>query len=163
MLDAEGYYNAQAFGVNSHLGEDWNGNGGGNTDLGDSVQSVAHGVVFQADHAGKGWGKVVRVLHNSGDNEAPRYVESLYGHLDSIDVRVGQVIRRGQRLGTIGTADGRYLAHLHLEIRDILDLPVGPGYSAKTRGYLSPTDFIRDNRPAPYKPLEHIRKITKVL
>ncbi len=26
-----GYYNAQVFGKNNHLGDDWNGVGGGNT------------------------------------------------------------------------------------------------------------------------------------
>jgi hypothetical protein len=35
--DGEGYYNAQGFGKNNHLGADWNGNGGGNTDLGDTI------------------------------------------------------------------------------------------------------------------------------
>lgn len=142
-----GYYNAQGFGENHHLGEDWNGNRGGNTDLGDPVKSVAHGVVFEAKSAGEGWGNVVRVLHNVGNAEAPSYVESLYGHLDSIDVGVGQVLKRGQRLGTIGTANGRYIAHLHLEMRDILDLPIGPGYAAETTGYLKPTDFINSHRP----------------
>ena len=29
--DAQGYYDAQSFGRNRHLGEDWNGNGGGNS------------------------------------------------------------------------------------------------------------------------------------
>ena len=29
----------------------------------------------------------------------------------------------------IGNNDGMYLAHLHFEIRDKLNLPIGPGYS----------------------------------
>ena len=29
--DAKGYYDAQSFGKNRHLGSDWNGVGGGNT------------------------------------------------------------------------------------------------------------------------------------
>lgn len=40
--DAKGYYNAQKFGENNHLGDDWNGNGGGNSDLGDEVFSCAN-------------------------------------------------------------------------------------------------------------------------
>lgn len=41
-LEAKGYGNAQTFGANSHLG-DWSGICGGNTDLGDSIFSVANG------------------------------------------------------------------------------------------------------------------------
>jgi hypothetical protein len=33
--NGKGYYNAQKFGENTHLGEDWNGVRGGNSDLGD--------------------------------------------------------------------------------------------------------------------------------
>lgn len=44
--DAKGYYDAQSFGKNNHLGSDWNGNGGGNSDFGDDVFSIADGVVF---------------------------------------------------------------------------------------------------------------------
>jgi len=39
-----------------------------------------------------------------------------------------------------------YLAHLHFEIRDNLDLPVGGGYSTNTSGYINPTEFITNNR-----------------
>jgi len=39
--DAKGYYNAQGFGKNAHLGDDWNGTGGGNSDLGDPIYEEA--------------------------------------------------------------------------------------------------------------------------
>ncbi len=145
--NAGGYYNAQVFGENNHLGEDWNGNGGGNTDLGDSVGAVAHGVVLMAGNAGKGWGNVVRLVHNAGTDQHPWYVESLYGHLDSMAVSPGQVVKRGENIGTIGTAGGAYLAHLHLEVRDVLDMPTGPGYAAVVTGYVEPTLFIQSHRP----------------
>lgn len=141
--DASGYYNAQKFTENFHLGEDWNGTGGGNTDLGDPVFSIGDGVVFFAADHGPGWGNIVRVVHILGDSA----VESLYGHLDTISVREGQVLKRGEQLGTIGNADGIYYAHLHFEMRDALGLPVGPGYHDDTTGYLHPTRFIRANRP----------------
>jgi murein DD-endopeptidase MepM/ murein hydrolase activator NlpD len=142
---ADGYYNAQLFGKNDHLGEDWNGNGGGDTDLGDPVKAVAHGVVLMAGDAGKGWGNVVRLLHNAGTDDKPEYVESLYAHLDSMTVSVGKRVERGQVIGTIGTAKGAYLAHLHLELRDSLDMPIGRGYSKNARGYLNPTAFIESH------------------
>jgi murein DD-endopeptidase MepM/ murein hydrolase activator NlpD len=145
---ATGYYNAQSFGANDHLGDDWNGLGGGDTDLGDPVLAIGHGVVSSAGDHGGGWGKVVRVVHDIGPAGAPVHVESLYAHLDSIEVSRGEVVARGQRIGTIGDAGGRYPAHLHLEVRDRVGLPLGRGYGAKVRGYLDPTAFILARRPA---------------
>lgn len=143
--DASGYYDAQPFGANDHLGNDWNGDGGGNTDLGDPVHSIAAGVVRIASDLGGGWGNVVRVVHACGEVPGGE-VESLYAHLDAIDVREGQRVARGERLGTIGTAGGQYRAHLHLELRARPGLPLGGGYGADTAGYLDPTEFIRRHR-----------------
>ena len=145
---ATGYYNAQPFGENTHLGDDWNGNGGGDTDLGDPVLAIADGVVTSAEDHGGGWGKVVRLVHDVGPAGAPVHVESLYAHLDSIEVKTGEVVGLGHRVGTIGDAGGRYPAHLHLELRDRVGLPLGHGYGARVRGYLDPTAFILARRPA---------------
>jgi len=144
---ATGYYNAQPFGENSHLGDDWNGVGGGDTDLGDPVLAIAAGVVRSTHDHGGGWGRVVRVVHDIGAAGAPVYIESLYAHLASTEVAAGDVIARGHRIGTIGNAGGRYPAHLHLEIRDQVGLPLGRGYGADVSGYLDPTAFIRARRP----------------
>ena len=139
--NAGGYYDAQPFGINDHLGNDWNGNGGGDTDLGDPVHAIAAGVVTVASDHGGGWGNVVRVVHPCG--EVPgREVESLYAHLDTIEVQEGQRVDRGQRIGTIGTAGGQYRAHLHLELRARRGMPLGGGYSKDTAGYLDPSAFI---------------------
>jgi len=35
---------------------------------------------------------------------------------------------------------------LHLELRDFLDMTMGPGYSNDWEGYLDPSYFIRNNR-----------------
>jgi murein DD-endopeptidase MepM/ murein hydrolase activator NlpD len=145
--DGDGYYDAQPFGENHHLGEDWNGVGGGDTDLGDPVTAVAAGRVTWAGHAGPGWGKVVRVAHRYREGGRERSVESMYAHLDAIEVELGQVVSRRDRIGTIGNADGRYHAHLHFEMRERLDLGAGPGYAADARGWISPNDFIDAHRP----------------
>ena len=143
--DASGYYDAQPFGINDHLGNDWNGNGGGDTDLGDPVHAIATGVVTVASDHGGGWGNVVRVVHPCGETPAQQ-VESLYAHLDTVEVQEGQRVGRGQRLGTIGTAGGQYRAHLHLELRARPGLPLGGGYGKDTTGHLDPSAFIRRHR-----------------
>ncbi len=135
----EGYYNAQGFGRNNHLGDDWNGVGGGNTDLGDPVYSIANGLVVYAEDHGPGWGNVVRVVHYLKDSTQ---VESLYAHFDEIMVEVGDWVRLGDQLGTIGNANGIYPAHLHLEIRDQIGMDIGGGYSRNRDGFLDPTNFI---------------------
>lgn len=142
--DAKRYYNAQPFGENSHLGDDWNGVGGGNSDLGDPVYSIAHGLVVEAEDHGSGWGNIIRIVHqlDSGGQQ----VESLYAHLDTIIVEVGDFVERGDPIATIGNAEGAYWAHLHLEIRDIVGLPLGGGYSHTAAGYLDPTVFIEEHR-----------------
>lgn len=143
--DAVGYYDAQPFGERDHLGEDWNGNGGGDSDLGDPVHAIAAGVVVSARDHGGGWGNVVRVAHDLGTTR----IESLYAHLDRMDVAAGQVVAVGESIGTIGTAGGRYPAHLHLELRNRVGMPLGGGYSRDRSGHLDPTAFIRGARRPP--------------
>jgi len=146
--DAKGYYNAQGFQKNNHLGDDWNANTGGNTDLGDPIYAISNGYVVFAQDLKGGWGKVVRVVHMlAGQN--PKWVESVYAHCDSILVEKGQGVKIGEQIATIGNADGAYLAHLHLEIRDSLDMPIGGGYSSNIEGYLDPTQFIKKHRLIP--------------
>ncbi|MCB0836641.1 MAG: M23 family metallopeptidase [Bacteroidetes bacterium] len=145
--NARKYYNANPFGTDLHLGDDWNGVGGGNTDFGDPVYSIGIGIVSVAEDFGPGWGNVVRVLHNIGTFDQPQLIESLYAHLDKMHVAVGDTLQRGQQLGTIGDAHGAYYAHLHLEIRSKAGMPLGGGYSENTAGYLDPTKFIKARRP----------------
>lgn len=126
-------YNAQPFLTNRHLGDDINGIGGWNSDLGDPVHAVADGVVMHAGWPSDGWGNVVILFHELPDGEI---VQTFYGHLDTMSVPVGKQVRRGERIGTIGTANGNYLAHLHFEIRRSSTLEVGVGYSEKKLGRL---------------------------
>jgi len=122
--DAKGYYNAQKFGQNNHLGDDWNGVGGGNSDLGDTIFATANGVCSEAVNFYGGWGKVIRIQHQT--NSFEKY-ESLYAHMQSILVQKGDTIYRGQPIGAMGTAEGVYLAHLHFEIRDRWNHKLGGG------------------------------------
>ncbi len=71
-------YNAQPFTENRHLGDDLNGIGGENSDLGDPVFAVADGRVLFAGEVGPGWGNVIIVLHALKENGARKYVQSYY-------------------------------------------------------------------------------------
>jgi Peptidase family M23 len=142
-------YNAQPFTENMHLGDDLNGIGGENSDLGDPVFSVADGQVLTARDGGPGWGNIIIVLHAYRENGARQYVQSFYGHLQSILVAPHEKVRRGQQIATVGTGGGKYLAHLHFEMREFITPFIGAGYRKDTRGWLSPSAFIQAHRGAP--------------
>ena len=144
--DADGYYVAQHFAENNHCGEDWNGNGGGNTDLGDDIFAVADGIVVFAQDIAAGWGMVIRILHKLDNDEKEIYVESLYGHVENVKLKQGNIVKRGQKIGTMGNLNGRYYAHLHLEIRTQTGLPIGGGYSRDRKGFVAASDFIKEHR-----------------
>lgn len=141
----DSWYNAQDFGENRHLGEDWNKTTGGNTDCGEPVYATADGHITFAKDAGAGWGNVVIVEHTAPDGTK---VQSLYGHLETISKTEGAVKRR-DLIGTIGSANGRYPCHLHFEIR-WKDCPfwnqTGGGYSDDKHGWIDPSEFIDKTR-----------------
>ena len=142
-------YNAQPFTDNRHLGDDLNGIGGENSDQGDPVFAVADGRVIFAEEAGPGWGNVVILLHAYEENGERKFVQSYYGHVETMLVERKQAVHRGQQIATIGTADGRYWAHLHFEMREFQTPFIGPGYREDTRGWIDPTAFITAHRGAP--------------
>jgi hypothetical protein len=142
-------YNAQRFTENRHLGDDLNGIGGENSDLGDPVYAVADGRVLLARDAGAGWGNVIILLHAYIENGQRKYVQSYYGHLDSILAHPADGVRRGQKIATVGTAGGRYFAHLHFEMREFITPFIGLGYREETHGWLDPSAFIEAHRGAP--------------
>lgn len=143
------YYVYRGFTPNGHLGEDWNGNGGGNTDLGDPVYSTAHGVVVFSEDYKRGWGHVVIIRHAyRGTSGVIQFVDSLYGHLNVRLVKVGDKVTRGQKIGTIGRGpNNMYTAHLHYEIRK--DLRVGMRrtlYPKTYATYHAPRTFMDAHR-----------------
>ena len=141
-------YNAQPFTQNRHLGDDLNGIGGENSDLGDPIYAVADGRVWRAYEAGPGWGKIIIVLHAYEEKGVRKYVQSFYAHSDEILVEPGQVVRRGGQIATVGTANGKYWAHLHFEMREFTTPFVGSGYRDETSGWIDPSAFIASHRGA---------------
>ena len=146
--DAKGYYKFRGFSPTGHLGEDWDGNGGGNTDLGDPVYAVGTGVVVHAADLRSTWGNVLIIRHAFRDeNGKIQMVDSLYAHLNEIKVRLNQVVKRGELVATIGSNHGMYVAHLHLEMHK--NLAMGPnraGFAHDYSNFYSPTQFIETHR-----------------
>ena len=145
-------YNAQPFwAMNAprgghHLGDDLNGIGGMNSDLGDPIFASADGRVLYAGTPSPGWGGVVVLLHRTADD---RWLQTMYAHLERIDVAVGTTVFRGQRIGTNGNAAGLYLAHLHYEMRDGAALDLGGGYGMDPLNRLDPERELPGLRGAP--------------
>jgi hypothetical protein len=142
--DGRGYYVARKFQEARHLGDDMNAVTGGNTDLGHPIYAIANGFVSFSHDLEGGWGNTLRIVHKMPDGS---YVESLYSHCNELFVEYGDFVKRGDEIATIGTAHGLYPAHLHLELRTEVDMPLGRGYSNNPEGYTSPTRFIWKNRP----------------
>lgn len=145
-------YNAQPFRITRHLGDDLNGIGGQNSDLGDPVYAAGAGRVVFARDVGGGWGKMVILAHRVPDAEAGgpgwRVWQTVYAHLDEIQVRQGESVPRGRQIGTVGTGGGRYLAHLHFEIREGPYVNPGVGYADTPMNRASPERFLFEHRGA---------------
>jgi len=145
--DGRGYYKARGMRAHGHLGEDWDGVGGGDTDLGDPVYAIADGVVVFARDCHEGWGNVIIVRHAYRDGLGVRSVDSLYGHLLKILVHRGQAVRRGQQIAAIGNAHGLYDAHLHLEVRKNIAIGMSRDKFAQDfSNYYDPSEFIASHR-----------------
>lgn len=94
-----------------HPGNDINGNGGGDTDFNDPVYNIADGIVVDAAYYPV-WGNIVAIYHEH------LQLESIYAHLNSMDVKKGDKVNGGQKIGRFGKGAGnRYITHLHFELR----------------------------------------------
>jgi hypothetical protein len=92
---------------------DFNGTGGGDTDLGMPVVAAAAGrVTVSTYYTSNGYGNAVELGHGKGQR-------TFYAHLRDRRVRAGQRVRRGQLIGHVGKSSAKYsfTAHLHYEQR----------------------------------------------
>jgi len=145
--DAKDYYMSRGFRAKYHMGEDWNGIAGGNSDLGDPVYSVAHGIVVLARDMRMAWGNLVIVRHTFIEDNQRKVVDSVYAHLEQIMVKEGQQIVRGQQVGTIGNNRGMYRAHLHFELRKNIYIGYNQrGFAGDLSNYYIPGAFINPRR-----------------
>ncbi len=142
----EGISMARPFASEGHLGEDWNA-GEGDQDLGEPVYSPADGWVSLAIDFQSMWGNVVLVVYRLPAGSSPPAVEMMFAHLSRVDVKPLTMVKKGQLLGLMGNAGGVYRAHLHWEVREIVGLGLGGGYSEKTDGWVSPSQFLQSRNP----------------
>lgn len=89
---------------------------------GDEVVATADGVVSKARRA-PGYGKHVVIKHKNG-------YKTLYGHLSKIEVKKGQKVAAGEKIGEVGSTGRSSGPHLHYEI-------------IKHRRRINPKNYIR--------------------
>ncbi len=101
----------------AHLGVDYG------APTGTAIRSVGDGVV---DFAGwqNGYGNVVQIRHSNDRT-------TLYGHMSRIDVRKGQHVEQGMRIGAVGATGWATGPHLHFEFK-VKDHQQNPLVIAKT-------------------------------
>ena len=97
--------------ISSHVGERW-GRMHKGVDIARpnsrTITAANHGVVTEAGYAG-GYGNKIVINHNNG-------MKTVYAHLSSIDVQVGQTVERGQSIGIMGSTGHSTGLHLHFEL-----------------------------------------------
>ena len=162
--DHYGYYNAQHFQEDNpyykgdHLGEDWNANTGGDTDLGHPVYAMGAGMVLYSGDAGPGWGNCIMMMHET--IYSGKYTISFYGHLQKRLVNESAIVALHQKVGTIGKGyKNEYLAHLHFAALEIskstkFGMKDIKGYAKgknTDKAYINPTTFISSKLPPKFK------------
>lgn len=81
-----------------------------------NVRAAASGQVIRADGNDKnGFGNVVMIGHTNTSGK--KMCLTVYAHLNSIGVKVGQQVSAGDFIGVEGNTGGSRGAHLHFEIR----------------------------------------------
>ena len=77
---------------------------------GTAVAAAGPGRVAWAGFRPGGWGLLVTIAHAGG-------VRSMYAHLSRVDVRLGQRVAAGTRVGLVGATGDATGPHLHFELR----------------------------------------------
>jgi len=86
--------------------------------FGSPVYAADDGVVALVGSSSAGYGNYVVIAHSGG-------LDTLYGHLSTAVVKVGQPVTQGQPVGLEGSSGNSTGAHLHFELR-INQRPVDP-------------------------------------
>lgn len=138
-------------GMTFHPGHDFNQDGTtGDQDRYEPVYAASNGVVVASMYDGTStWGNIIVIEHTLPDGTK---IWTLYGHLEDRNVSVGDVVRRRQQIGRVGTGSALHpvSAHLHFEVRRInmaaTAFPCGQSQTYVTDRYFDPDTFILQHR-----------------
>ena len=85
---------------------------------GTPVVSIANGVVTKVSDQAYGFGLHVVVKHVNVPTQdgGTQTLYSSYSHLHAIDVKEGQVVAKGDRVGTVGDTGTATVEHLHFQL-----------------------------------------------
>lgn len=74
-----------------------------------TIRASDNGVITYVGDKKDGYGKQIQIDHKNG-------YKTLYGHLSKIDVKVGQIVEKGDAIGIMGSTGQSTGVHLHFEI-----------------------------------------------
>lgn len=77
--------------------------------MGDPIYAAMNGKIYYAGWE-QGYGNVIKIDHGSG-------METIYGHCSSINVSKGQIVKRGEKIGEVGSTGNSTGPHVHFEVR----------------------------------------------
>lgn len=86
---------------------------------GSPIYAVANGVVAEASYSENSLGYHVRINHENG-------YYTIYAHCNELKVKKGDVVKRGDIIGTVGSTGKSTGNHLHYEVHIGLDPPYNP-------------------------------------
>lgn len=114
-------------------------------DAGTPIYAMQEGIVSFSGKKG-GYGNCVKIDHFFYLVPELPQVTTLYGHMSKIYVKEGELVRRGQVIGLIGSTGRSTGPHLHYEVfykGKNID-PVE--YLKKLPGYLEYANYVRKNQ-----------------
>ena len=85
---------------------------------GTKVVATGNGKVVRIKKVSSGYGRSIVIDHGFG-------YQSLYAHMNQIDVKEGQEVKRGQQIGTVGRTGTATAPHVHYEVRQN-ERPINP-------------------------------------
>lgn len=77
---------------------------------GTPVKAASSGQVVHASNQARGFGNVILIKHDDGHLSA-------YAHLNEINVKKDDIVKQGQKIGTVGNTGNVKQTQLHFEIR----------------------------------------------